>query len=197
MSKKHANAIASNRQSSSNESSENTRNEHPQQQEGVITKTAEELSQEYLTDLQRLQADFANYKKRQQESQKELAGYLIEKLVMEITPVLDNFQMATAHVPAEAANSPWVTGIQYIEKQLEKVLADNGMTIIEAHKGDVFDPSIHEAVSEEKKNDPEDSASEGDGGKPQEVHIQKVARMLQKGYRIGGKVIRPVKVVVG
>lgn len=151
-------------------------------------KTAEELAQEYLNDLQRLQADFANYKKRQQESQKELAGYLIEKLVMEITPVLDNFQMATAHVPADAANSPWVTGIQYIEKQLEKVLGDNGMQVIAAKEGDTFDPSIHEAISEEKSETVE-------GGNQEAKQI--VKKVLQKGYKIGEKVIRPAKVVVG
>lgn len=150
-------------------------------------KTAEELAQEYLNDLQRLQADFSNYKKRQQESQKELAGYLIEKLVMEITPVLDNFQMATAHVPADAADSPWVTGIQYIEKQLEKVLEDNGMQVIAAKEGDVFDPSIHEAISEEKSETTEEEGAEAK---------QIVKKVLQKGYKIGEKVIRPAKVVV-
>lgn len=147
----------------------------------------------YLPDLQRLQADFSNYKKRQQESQKELAGYLIEKLVMDITPVLDNFQMATNHVPADAANSPWVTGIQYIEKQLEKVLTDNGMQILEAKEGDVFDPRMHEAISEEEKvaAEGEDALTENEA--PQQ---QTIAKVLQKGYKIGEKVIRPTKVVV-
>lgn len=147
----------------------------------------------YLPDLQRLQADFSNYKKRQQESQKELAGYLIEKLVMDITPVLDNFQMATNHVPADAANSPWVTGIQYIEKQLEKVLTDNGMQILEAKEGDVFNPSLHEAISEEEKvvAEGEDAPTENEA--PQQ---QTIAKVLQKGYKIGEKVIRPTKVVV-
>lgn len=163
-------------------------------------KTSEELAQEYLNDLQRLQADFANYKKRQQDSQKELAGYLIEKLVMEITPVLDNFQMATSHVPAEEATSPWVVGIQYIEKQLEKVLADNGMQVIEAHEGDIFDPRIHEAISSEESLvsndvDGKDSTEEDvfEKALPQQ---QVVAKALQKGYKIGEKVIRPAKVSV-
>jgi len=167
-------------------------------------KTAEERAQEYLNDLQRLQADFANYKKRQQESQKELAGYLIEKLVMEITPVLDNFQMATSHVPAESAESPWVVGIQYIEKQLEKVLADNGMQVIEAKEGDAFDPRIHEAISQEpsfvkatvgEATDDQPSSAKVMAGEaaPQ---TQIIAKVLQKGYRIGEKVIRPAKVSV-
>jgi molecular chaperone GrpE len=170
----------------------------------VKEKTGEELAQEYLNDLQRLQADFSNYKKRQQESQKELAGYLIEKLVMEITPVLDNFQMATSHVPAESADSPWVVGIRYIEKQLEKVLADNGMQVIEAKEGDAFDPRIHEAISQEPSfakvtageaiNDQPSSAKVMAGEVASQTQV--IAKVLQKGYRIGEKVIRPAKVSI-
>jgi molecular chaperone GrpE len=163
----------------------------------LIKQSAERLKErEYLNDLQRTQADFANYKKRQQESQKELSGYLIERLVMEITPVLDNFQMATGHVPEDAVNSPWVVGIQYIEKQLEKVLADNGMQIIEVKEGDIFDPNIHEAISEEKKAE---NADDDNTGKEIEssARQQFVVKIMQKGYKIGEKVIRPAKVVVG
>src|SRR3989344_712629 len=86
---------------------------------------------EYLGDLQRVQADFENYRKRQIEAQKELKGMLIEKLVLYIVPVLDNFRSATEHVPEAERASPWVVGIQYIEKQLEAVLVDNGIQMIE------------------------------------------------------------------
>jgi molecular chaperone GrpE len=157
----------------------------------VKEKTSEELAQEYLNDLQRLQADFANYKKRQQESQKELSGYLIERLVLDLVPVLDNFRMATNHVPEVSKSDPWVTGIQYIEKQLEDVLTANGLQVIEVNEGDVFDPSIHEAISDEQE-------TENDEGKKtdKEIPAQVVAKVLQKGYKIGGKVIRPAKVSV-
>lgn len=152
-----------------------------------VIKTPEEVADEYLNDLKRLQADFANYKKRQQDSQKELAGYLIERLVLDLVPVLDNFRMATNHVPETSKSDPWVVGIQYIEKQLEDVLVAHGMQAIEVQVGDTFDPSIHEALSEEKD---ETSASE-------QVPTQhSIATVLQKGYKIGGKVIRPAKVTV-
>jgi len=141
---------------------------------------------EYLNDLKRLQADFENYKKRQAESQKELAGYLIEKLLFDIIPVLDNFRMATGHVPEDAKDSPWVTGIQYIEKQLEDALKGHGVEVMEVKEGDVFDPSIHEAISSEQ----------GTGSKEQEDEKQIVAKVLQNGYRIGGRVVRPAKVTV-
>jgi molecular chaperone GrpE len=139
-------------------------------------------AEEYLNDLKRVQADFENYKKRQAESQKELGGYLIEKLVLDIVPVLDNFRAATMHVPEEQKSSPWVVGIQYIEKQLEDVIKQNGVEVIEVKVGDQFDPTIHEAVSHEQEG--------------KENSEEKVAKVLQNGFRIGSKVIRPAKVSV-
>lgn len=141
------------------------------------------VEQEYLSDLKRLQADFENYKKRQAESQKELGGYLIEKLVLDIVPVLDNFRSATMHVPPEQKDSPWVVGIQYIEKQLETVLIENGVTMIEAEPGTLFDPSLHEAVDTEE-------------GSEENSEQHKIAKVLQKGYKVGGKVVRPARVSV-
>ena len=140
-------------------------------------------AEEYLGDLKRTQADFENYKKRQQESQKELGGYLIEKLVLDIVPVLDNFRAATSHVPPEQKDSPWVTGIQYIEKQLETVLVDNGVTPIDAEPGMSFDPNLHEAVGTEEGSE---KNSEG----------HKIAKVLQKGYKVGSKIVRPARVSV-
>lgn len=142
-------------------------------------------AEEHLSDLQRTQADFENYRKRQQESQKELGGYLIEKLILDIVPVLDNFRSATMHVPPEQKDSPWVVGIQYIEKQLEDVVKSNGVEVIEVKEGDAFDPTIHEAMSSEAENQDETK---------EEAHT--VVKVLQKGFRLGGKVIRPAKVTV-
>ncbi len=152
-------------------------------------KTDAELAAEYLNDLQRLQADFENYKKRQATREKEIAGYLIEKLVMDIVPVMDNFRMATEHIPEAERTSPWVTGIQYIEKQLEKVLTENGVSTIEVRVGDAFDPTIHEAL---KQAEPSEGATEGAEGD----HVQTVTKVLQNGFKIGERVIRPAKVTV-
>lgn len=154
--------------------------------EEVIAVDWQAKAEEYLTDLKRVQADFENYKKRQIESQKDLRGILIEKLVLDIVPVLDNFRSATQHVPPEQRSSPWVVGIQYIEKQLETVLIDNGMQTIEVKEGDEFDPSIHEAVDAENQ----ESGIENHEGK------QKITRVIQKGYKFGERVIRPAKVIV-
>jgi molecular chaperone GrpE len=147
----------------------------------IRSAVAKMKSEEYLDDLKRLQADFENYKKRQAESQKELAGYLIEKLLFDIIPVLDNFRMATGHVPEDAKDSPWVTGIQYIEKQLEDVLKGHGVEVMEIKEGDAFDPTKMEAVSSDEE------AGEGK---------QVVGKVLQNGYRIGERVVRAAKVTV-
>lgn len=156
---------------------------------------------EYLNDLKRCRADFENYKKRQQEAQKELGGYLIEKLVLDIVPVLDNFRSATQHVPPEEKDSPWVVGIQYIEKQLETVLTDNGVQMIEVKESEVFDPKIHEAVSnaEPTTNDQRPTTEENvqeKGSESSVVSRQLIVKAIQKGYKFGNRVIRPAKVIV-
>jgi molecular chaperone GrpE len=160
-------------------------------------KTDKEFAEEYLNDLKRCQADFENYKKRQASQQKEIGAYLTEKLVMDIVPVMDNFRMATEHIPETERSSPWVTGIQYIEKQLEKVLSENGVTTIEVKIGDIFDPKIHEALEMQNenikmKNDKEKTEEKID--ELQQEHI--VAKVIQNGFKIGERVIRPAKVIV-
>ncbi len=151
-----------------------------------LPKTDAEFAAEYLNDLKRLQADFENYKKRQATREKEIAGYLIEKLVMDIVPVMDNFRMATEHVPEAERASPWVTGIQYIEKQLEKVLTENGVTTIEVKVGDTFDPTIHEALEQTEQSEEDAEGS----------NEQTVTKVLQNGFKIGERIIRPAKVTV-
>lgn len=155
----------------------------PWLKEFIRSATTHIEKEEHLEDIKRTQADFENYKKRQQEARKELGGYLIEKLVLDIVPVLDNFRAATSHVPPEQKDSPWVTGIQYIEKQLETVLSENGVTTIDATPGALFDPSIHEAVGTEEES-------------TENSEQHKIAKVLQKGYKVGNKVVRPARVSV-
>jgi|SRR6185369_17991681 len=147
-----------------------------------LKKVEKTEAEEYLEGWKRTQAEFENYKKRQAVAQKELGGYLIEKLLLDIIPVLDNFNQATGHVPEDQKNNSWVVGIQYIEKQLEDVLKANGVEMVEAKEGDEFDPKIHEAVDHKQEEEKNES----------EKHV--VSKMLQKGFRIGDRVIRPAKV---
>lgn len=133
--------------------------------------------EESLGGWKRCLADFDNFRKRQEESRDESRRYLKEAILMEILPVADNFEASVAHIPEDQKDGPWVAGIMHIQRQLEAVLADNGLTEIPVAPGDEFDPHIHEAVG--RTNDKEDG---------------KVKRVLRKGYRMGDKVIRAARV---
>lgn len=152
-------------------------------EEGQMIEEFEKKAQEYLDGWKRCQADFENYKKRQDENQKELGQYLKEGLLLELLPVIDNFHASTDHIPEEQRESPWVVGIMHIQRQLETVLADNGVSEIGVKEGDEFDPHVHEAIEDSKK----------DGKSDEKECIKKVIR---KGYRMGERVIRPARVIV-
>jgi len=143
-------------------------------------KTKEE---EYLEGWKRCQADFENYKKRQETLQWELAKYSGLNLILQILPVLDNFHAATDHIPTNQKEDQWVVGIMYIQKQLEKILEDNGVKEIKTKEGDDFDPKIHEAVHN------------GDQKKDKE-NKNKIAKVVLKGYKMEEKVIRAARVIV-
>lgn len=144
-------------------------------------KTKEE---EYLNDLKRCQADFENYRKRQDERMKELGMIVKEDLIMQLFPVLDNFEMSLSHVPEDQKENAWVTGMMHIQRQLENVLKENGIEEIKTKEGDDFNPEIHEAIHNEESRI-----------KNQELS-NRVSKIIAKGYKIGDKVIRAAKVIV-
>lgn len=143
-------------------------------------------AEEYLDGWKRTQAEFENYKKMQSESQKDLVKYSTQNVILQIIPVLDNFHMATDHIPEDQKSGGWVVGIMHIQKQLEQVLADNGVSQIEVKIGDTFDPALHEAIEDKQ-------CSHCKGEKKYENKIKKIA---MQGYKIGDRVIRPARVVV-
>ncbi|MCK9379278.1 MAG: nucleotide exchange factor GrpE [Candidatus Moranbacteria bacterium] len=153
-------------------------------EERVEIETSKE--DEYLDGWKRCQADFENYKKRQEESRKDLLRYSTESVVMQVIPVLDNFQSAMVHIPDDQSKSAWVIGIMHIQKQLETVLKENGVDEIEVKVGDNFDTKFHEAVHTKECTTCEE-------GKKFE---NKISEIVLKGYRIGERVIRPARVVV-
>ncbi len=128
-------------------------------------------------------ADFDNYKKRQAQQQKEFTAYAAEGVIAEMLPVLDNFHAATGHVPEAEAESPWVTGIMFIQQQMEKVFEERGVTKISVAIGDEFDPHVMEAI----KNDDAEELPEN----------AKVTKIAQHGYKMGEKIVRPARVVLG
>ena len=126
----------------------------------------------------RLMADFQNYKKRVEKEKTDLYSYANEKLVTEILAVLDNFERALAH---EDSGDGFKEGMEMIFKQLMDVLEKSGLAEIAA-LGEDFDPNFHNAVMTEET---------------EEYESGKVSGVMQKGYTLNGKVIRPsmVKVV--
>jgi molecular chaperone GrpE len=144
----------------------------------TIEKAREYIEmQNALDSWKRCQADFENYKKSQAAHQEEFRKYAKMDVTLQILPVLDNFEASLAHVPEKSQENKWVEGIVYIKKQLEDVLKNNDVEEISVKIGDKFNPEIHEAVG-------------GEGKK------QKVAKVIQKGYRINSRIIRAVRVEV-
>ena len=134
-------------------------------------------NQNALDSWKRCQADFENYKKSQTKHQEEFRKYAKMDVIEEILPVVDNFEASLAHVPEKSQENKWVEGIVYIKKQLEDVLKNNDIEEIAVKVGDKFNPEIHEAVG-------------GDGKK------QKITKIIQKGYKLNGRVIRAARVEV-
>lgn len=152
-------------------------------------------SRNSLERLLRCQADFENYKKRQAENQRNFIQYASENIIAEIIPVLDNFQASTDHIPTDQKDNPWVVGIMYIQKQLEKVLSDNGVSEIKAKEGEKFDPKFHEAI--ENSNQEAENGEQETGEDKQEKEAEnKIKKVILKGYSIGDRIIRPARVVV-
>lgn len=144
----------------------------------ALAKAAEYLEmQNTLDSWKRCQADFENYKKDQVKYLEEFRKYAKMDVIEQILPVVDNFEASLAHVPEKSKENKWVEGIVYIKKQIEDVLKNNDIEEIEVKAGDKFNPEIHEAVG-------------GDGKK------QKVSRIIQKGYRVNGRILRAAKVEV-
>lgn len=133
----------------------------------------EALNSKYL----RLMADFQNYKRRVEKEKSDIYAYANEKLVSQLLDVIDNFERALLH---EAADESFVEGMKMIFKQLTGVLEKAGLEEINA-LGEDFDPNFHNAVMTED-NDDYDSG--------------KVTEVMQKGYLLNKKVIRPSMVKV-
>jgi molecular chaperone GrpE len=146
-------------------------------------KTAQSEKTEYLTGWQRAKADLINARKRDEERQRELAHFANERLIVELIPVLESFDMAMNNKEAwEKADKNWRIGVEYIAQQLRKVLEDNGLSELNPI-GQPFDIMTHEATEHEKVTDP------GKAGK--------VTAVISKGYALNGKIIKAPKVKVG
>ncbi len=161
----------------------------------IFVKAREEQDKIEAHDkMLRTLAEFDNYKKRTEERQRDFAKYASEKVIMDMLPVLDNFHAATGFVPEDQKDSPWLTGIMYIQQQMEKVFEDANVKVITIAEGDEFDPETMEAIQSQANDNDEDT--EGSDDEENEQTTKKVSKVIQKGYMIGDRVMRPARVEV-
>jgi molecular chaperone GrpE len=132
---------------------------------------------DYLADLQRVAADFENYRKRAARDQESLVARAHERLVKELLPVLDDLERAL-EAAAEHEEAKLEDGVRLVHRELRDALAKEGLVEIETNGR--FDPHVHEALLSQP--------SEQDDGAILEV--------IQKGYSLGDRVLRPARVVI-
>ncbi len=144
------------------------------------------ISEENLAGWQRERADFENYRKRMEKKNLDLIKFANEELLLKILPVLDHLEEALKHVPHGWEKTSWVEGIQHIKNHFQNILASEGLQEIEIKKGDKFDPCLCEGVERvEMKTEKREEGKEC-----------KITEILQKGYKLNDKVIRPGRVKV-
>jgi len=140
----------------------------------------EKEKEEYLAGWQRARADFLNYKKDEKERMENIIKYAGEDLILEILPILDNFEKAEKYLPSDFRENEYIKGFLHIKAQLEEFLKKQGVEEIEA-LDKKFDPYFHEAIEMVERKDRESGL---------------IIEEVQKGYKLHGKVIRPAKVKV-
>jgi molecular chaperone GrpE len=138
---------------------------------------AEAKRDEYLDDLRRLAADFDNYRKRAARDQQDLIARAHERIVKELLPVLDDLERALV-AASEHEEAKLEEGVRLVERELRQALRREGLVEIETNG--VFDPHVHEPLLMQP-------ADQEDGT---------ILDVIQKGYSLGGRVLRPARVVI-
>jgi molecular chaperone GrpE len=153
-----------------------------QELEAELEQTRMDLEQakaqasENLDGWQRARAEFTNYKRRVEVERGELAVNAGAEALKRVLPAVDDFERAVQTLPEDLKDHAWVSGMLLVQRKLNAALEQSGITPISTNPGDIFDPNVHEAVTHE---DSEQFTSE------------QIISEVQKGYRIGDRVLRP------
>lgn len=163
-------------------------NEIPEDQEGTeeaafVAGAASDIESaqqigELTTHLQRLQAEFDNYRRRAADQQASILNLAKEDVIIQLLPLIDNVDRALAHVPEDLKDNAWAKGVAGVAKQAQDTFTGIGVVKVET-VGQPFDHNSMEAI-----------AAEGEGDQ------EEVSEELQAGYKLGSKVIRPAMVKV-
>ncbi len=138
-------------------------------------------SEDYLTRLRYLQADFENQKKRFDREAEQIRSHCTERLVMELLDVVDELELAIKNGEISASTQTFLEGVEMTLRKLKKVLEQEGVSAIDNPEGKVFDPSHHNAIAAVERDDVAEST---------------VVEEIRKGYVMKGRVIRPTIVRV-
>lgn len=130
---------------------------------------------EYLDGWQRARAEFANYKKRIEKEQEDRIKSANGAFIAKLLPVMDDFERAFQTLPFDLMGMTWLEGIALIQRKLQMLLEQEGVTVIET-EGRLFDPTLHQAVTHEESEEHEEG---------------QIIGAVQKGYKMGDRVLRP------
>jgi len=155
----------------------------PEQSEDIDTlrqalAEEKERAEKYLANWQRSQANLENYIKRAEQEKAETVEYANRTLILNLLPILDDYERAFASLPVELDEQNWTEGIRLIYNKVKAVLETQGLAEIRA-KGERFDPYCHEAAGQ----------LEGEEGV--------VVEEIRKGYKLKDKLLRPSVVMIG
>ncbi|MBM6994931.1 heat shock protein GrpE [compost metagenome] len=137
-------------------------------------------SEDYQQRLLRTQADFDNFRRRTVKEKEELGKYASAKLITELLPVIDNFERALSSSGESTDANSYIKGVEMIFRQLEGVLKAEGLIPMEA-EGQPFNPEFHQAIMQVESDEHEEGI---------------VVEVVQKGYLLKDKVLRPAMVKV-
>jgi len=147
----------------------------------AIDNLKDELSQEKDKFL-RLFAEFENYKRRTSKERIDLFSTASQDVIQSLLPVIDDFDRALIEM-SKHEETELSKGVKLIKNKLQSTLEQKGLSLIEVNNGDVFDSDIHEAVTQISA--------------PNDELKGKIIDVIEKGYKLGDKVIRFPKVVIG
>lgn len=145
----------------------------------LLTATQLEAA-ENMNGWQRSQAEMINYRKRVEKEQAKIYENSSARVIMRFLDILDDLDRALANRPSDNEGAEWANGIELIYRKLHTILDNEGVKLMEA-EGQTFDPNLHEAISQEESPDHESG---------------QIIEVINKGYLIGERVLRPALVRV-
>lgn len=145
-----------------------------------LLKEAEEESVKNLDGWQRSQAEFMNYRKRIERDQARIYEDATARVIKGFLPVMDDLKRALQNAPTEGEAGEWAKGIELVYRKMQNILDSEGVTIMDVD-GEIFDPNLHEAISQTESPDHESG---------------QIIEVIQQGYMIGDRVLRAALVRV-